>query len=67
MAKNGTNDSPNGGFLRDPYQWRGQNGIGTGKVPIGHFRRETLTPGKESDTRPELPASQSKDGRRKGG
>lgn len=51
--------------LSDPYSWAGKNGIGSGKVPIGTFRRETLTPGKQSDTRTELPVGQNKDGRQK--
>lgn len=49
--------------LSDPYSWAGKNGIGSGKVPIGHFRSTTLVPGKESDTRTEEPAEKTKDGR----
>lgn len=49
--------------LSDPYSWRGKNGIGTGKVPIGHFRRETLKPVSEAATRPELQPRKFTDGR----
>lgn len=52
--------------LSDPYSWQGKNGVGSGKVPLGHFRRNTLIPGKESDTRPEIKPARTTDGRKKG-
>lgn len=37
----------------DPYSYAGKNAIGSGKVPIGHFRKETLKIGSDANTRPE--------------
>lgn len=54
--------------LSDPYSWAGKVGIGTGPVPLGHFRSKTLEIGSDAATRPELPAKQMQDARKsKGG
>lgn len=47
-----------------PSVFTAKNGVGTGPVPLGHFRERTLEIGKEDNTRPELPASRQKDGRK---